>query len=110
MKGALALRIPVPNPGVLSTAASNVTNAAYVELQAAAARLYACSAVLIHNPGAQPLALAIGGAGSEVQTGIVIPINEAVIVPINIPKNTRTSLISLGATQSAGIVTCTFLQ
>lgn len=110
MKGALALRRPVAGPATLDTSVSTVTNAAYTQLQAAAARLFAASAILIHNPGAQPLVLAIGGAGAEVDTGIVIPINVPTIIPIEIAKNSRLSLKSLGTTQSSGLVTCSFLQ
>ncbi len=109
MKGALALRNPVGSPAVLNTGSTNVTNAAYVELITAANRTKPCDAILIHNPGAEPLKLAQGAAGSEVDLGFVIPIAVSVIVPMNLKAGVRLAVKSLGGTQSSGIVTCTFL-
>ena len=111
MKGALALRNPAgTTPAVLDTSSTNVTSGAYVEIKTAALMLRACSAIAVHNPGAAPLALARGAAGSEVQTGVVLPVGAFAIIPIELAKAVRLSLISLGATQSSGIITVTFLS
>lgn len=109
MKGAIALRNPVGAPAALDTSSTNVTSSAYVQLIAALSMTSGCSAIALHNPGAQPLKLAKGGSGSEVDTGIVLPVGAAIIIPIELAKNTRLSLKSMGGTQSTGIVTCSFL-
>lgn len=110
MKGALALRKPIDTPAVLDTTGTPVTSGAYITLAAKATRKHAASAILIHNPGAQPLKVATGDAGSEVDTGLVIPINAVMIIPFEAPANTRLSVESVGATQSSGIITCTFMD
>lgn len=113
MKGALALRNPVVQAAaaVLDTTGTNITSAAYVTLLTKANHTKACSAIMVTNGGSQPLQLASGDAGSEVDTGIVIPPGgQGYMIPVELAKSTRLSLKSLGATQSSGIVTTTFFQ
>lgn len=111
MKGALALRNPVGKVGSLDTGSTSVTSGAYVELQSAANMTSPCSAIIVSNGGAQPLTLATGAAGSEVDLGVVIPPTSGlcVIIPCNLKKSTRMSLKSLGGTQSSGVVTIGYL-
>jgi len=108
MKGELALRKPVGTAAALNSGSTNITAAAFFELQAATAK--ACSAVCLTNQGAQPILVATGAAGSEVLTGLVIPPADAIIVPIEIAAGVRVSLKSLGATQSSGYVTISYFQ
>lgn len=108
MKNDIAIRKSIGTPATLDTSATNVTSSAYVTLIAKTSVLKAASAILIHNPGAQPLKLALGDAGAEVDTGLVIPINAVFMIPMEIPANKRLSLKSLGSTQSSGIITCSF--
>ena len=108
MKGALALRNPCGTAVALNTGSTSVTNSAYVEIEDSTTSAY--SAICVTNQGAQPLALAVGAAGSEVLTGIVIPPADAVIVPREGKKSKRLSLISLGGTQSSGYVTLSYFQ
>ena len=108
MKGAIALRKPVPSPAALDTSSTNVSSSAYVEFVTSTTN--PCSAMQLHNSGAQPLKLATGASGHEVDTGVVIPIGVSILIPIEIAKNTRLSLRSMGSTQSSGIVTATFFQ
>lgn len=111
MRGALALRVPCGSAAALDTSGTSVTNAAYVQLQAAASMTAACSAIVISNSGAQPLTLASGGAGSEVDLGIVIPpLSEGLVIPLVLKKTTRMSVKSLGGTQSSGFVSIMYLQ
>lgn len=105
MKGALPLRNPAGAAAALDTSSTNVTNSAWVQINASTAN--GASAICVSNGGSQPLALATGAAAAEVATGIVIPPSSfAIMLPIEIPKATRLSLKSLGGTQSSGIVTC----
>lgn len=108
MKNALAIRNPVGVPRVLDTSSTSVTSSAYVDLVTAAQMTVPAAAILIHNPGSQPLKLASGAAGAEVDL-FVVPINAVMIVPIELKKSVRLSLKSMGATQSSGIITISFL-
>lgn len=111
MKGALALRYPVKQGAgaVLDTTGTNVTAVAFFTILTKANASKGYSAICVTNGGSQPLMLAKGDAGSEVDTGIIIPPGGGqVIMPIEIPASTRLSLKSLGATQSAGVVTVCF--
>lgn len=108
MKGALALRNPCGSPAVLNTGNTNVTSGAWVELKDSME--FACSGILVTNQGIEPLEIGKGESGSEEPTGAVIPPQDSVIIPINLPASTRLSLRSMGATQSLGFVTATFLQ
>lgn len=110
MKGAIAIRKAVGKPGVLDTSGTNVTSGAYVTLVTAVNMTAPCSAVQLHNSGAQPLKLAAGAAGSEVDTGIVIPLGVSILIPLELKAGVRLSLESLGGTQATGIVTVTFFQ
>lgn len=105
MKGAIALRKPVGVPVVLDTSATNVTNAAYVVLASSAAA--PASGMLVHNSGAVPLALAVGASGKEVNQ-IVLPVGIPTLIPIEIAKGARLTLISLGGTQSSGIISASY--
>lgn len=111
MKGALALRYPVVQGAgaVLDTTGTNVTAIAFFTILTKANSKKACSGVCVTNGGSQPLMLAKGDAGSEADTGIIIPPGGGqVILPIEIPASTRLSLKSLGATQTSGVVTVSF--
>ena len=69
-------------------------------------------AIQISNSGAQPLLLALGSAGNEVNTGIVIaPASGGQwLIPIEIKSGVRISVKSLNATQSSGIVSICYFQ
>lgn len=110
MKGALALRKPVGTAAMLDTSSTSVTSSAYVTLQAATAAN--CNSIQISNSGAQPILLATGSAGNEVNTGIVIAPSSGGqwLIPIEIAKGVRLSLKSMNATQSSGIVSIGFFQ
>ncbi len=99
---------PVGTPAALDTSGTNVTASAWVTL--IASETYACSALLLHNSGAQPLKVATGAGGSEVELGLVLPIGVSILVPVSTEKAVRLSLKSLGATQSSGIVTVSCFQ
>jgi hypothetical protein len=107
MKGWMAIRKPVGAPVVLDTSATNVTNAAYVQILAATT--IAASGVQLHNSGSVPIAIAMGAAGSEVNQ-VVLPIGVSILIPFEIPKGKRLSVISLGGTQSSGIISASFFQ
>lgn len=106
MKESVALRNPNGVLGALDTSGTNVTSSAYVTLITAVNNIAPCSGVLITNTGAQPLYLATGAAGSEVNK-LIIPATGNLIVPMEIGKSTRLSLKSAGGTQSSGLVTAT---
>lgn len=111
MKGALAIRNPISGmQSALDTSSTNVTSSAYVTLLTKANSSNPCSAIQFHNSGAQPLKVATGDAGSEVDTGVVIPLGVSILIPIEVKKSTRLSLKSMGGTQSSGIVTASFFQ
>lgn len=109
--GSIGVRGPVPvAPIVLDTASTNVTSAAWVELATAASRLYACSAVQIHNTGAQPIKLGKGALAAETETGALFPIGVSILLPIQLAKGVRLSVRSMGGTQSSGLLTLSCLQ
>lgn len=113
MKGALALRNPVVQgaSAVLDTSGTNVANNAFAQLITAANRKGACSAIIVTNGGSQPLQLAQGGAGSEADTGVIIPPSAGqLLIPVELKAGVRLSLKSLGSTQSSGVVTVSFFQ
>lgn len=95
-------------PVALDTSSTNITSAAWVELVASPA--YACSAVLVHNSGSQPIKVGKGAAAAEVDAGLVLPIGVSAYVPFVVKKGQRLSLRSLGATQSTGIITLSCFQ
>lgn len=110
MKGALALRKPLAPSAVLDTSVTGV-GSSYVGLVTLS---QACSAVVVANTGANPMKLAIGAPGVEVENGIVIPAGgTSQILPCEIPKNTRVSVKNAASTlttQSTGIVSVMFFQ
>lgn len=109
--GAIGVRAPVPiAPFVLDTSGTNVTNAAWVQFVAAASMTYACSAVQIHNTGAQPIRLGVGAAASETETGILFPVGVSILLPVVLKKGVRLSVRSSGSTQSSGLLTMSCLQ
>lgn len=109
--GAIGVRGPVPiAPVVLDTAGTNVTSAAWVTFVAAASMTYACSAIQIHNTGAQPIKMGKGAAASEVETGILFPVGVSVLLPVQLPKGVRLAVRSMGSTQSSGLLTFSCLQ
>jgi hypothetical protein len=108
MKGAVAIRGPVGSAAAIDTSSTSIGASAYVQIVAKTSS--ACSAVVVSNPGAQPLKIAVGSAGHEVDNGGVIPpgaINE--MIPMEIPNGSRVTLKSLIGTQSSGIVCIGFL-
>lgn len=111
--GALGIRRPVAQgaSAVLDTGSTSITSAAFVQLLTAAQMLKAASGIIVTNGGSQPLMFATGGAGSEVNSGVIIPPGGGqVIIPVELKAAVRLSLKSLGATQSAGVVTVSFFQ
>lgn len=109
--GSIGVRGPVPlAPVVLDTSSTNVTNAAWVTFLAAASMTYACSAIQIHNTGAQPIKMGKGAAASEVETGILFPIGVSILLPVQLPKGVRLAVRSMGSTQSSGLLTFSCLQ
>ena len=108
--GAIGVRAPVPiAPFVLDTSGTNVTNAAWVQFVAAASMTYACSAVQIHNTGAQPIRLGVGAAASETETGILFPVGVSILLPVVLKKGVRLAVRSSGSTQSSGLLTMSCL-
>lgn len=108
MKEGVALRYPVGIPLALDTSTTNITNAAWVQFSASMP--YACSGLLVHNSGAQPIKVGKGAAASEVDLGLVLPIGVSIIVPVETAKGVRLSLRSMGSTQSSGIITASCFQ
>lgn len=108
--GAIGLRRPVNTATIIDTSSTSIGTSAYVTLLAAASVTYAYSAILISNAGTSPLKLATGAAGSEVDSGLVIPGSTVQLLPFNGVKGVRLSLRSLSGTQSSGIVTISFYQ
>ncbi len=111
MRGALALRTPCGAAATVDTSSTNVTSSAYVELQSAVNMTSAASGVVVSNSGTQPIKMATGASGSEVDTGILIPpLCEGLFVAIPLKKSTRISLRSLGGTQSTGFISIMYVQ
>lgn len=109
--GAIGVRAPVPiAPFVLDTSSTNVTAGAWVTFVAAASMPYACSAVQIHNTGAQPIKVGVGADASETETGILFPVGVSVLLPVQLKKSVRLAVRSLGGTQSSGLLTMSCLQ
>lgn len=109
--GAIGIRKPVPvAPIVLNTSSTNVTSAAWVELATAVNRTFACSAVQVHNTGAQPIKLGMGAAASETEVGLLFPIGVSILVPVVLPKSVRLAVRSMGSTQSSGLLTLSCFQ
>lgn len=98
----------VGSPVALDTSSTNITAGAWVELVASPA--WACSAVLIHNSGAQPIKVGKGAAMSEVDAGLVFPIAVSAFVPFVVKKGQRLAVRSMGGTQSSGIITLSCFQ
>lgn len=109
--GAIGVRKPISvAPVVLDTSATNVTSSAWVTYLAAASNLWACSAIQIHNTGAQPIKMGFGAAAAETESGILFPIGVSILVPVSISKGVRLSVRSLGGTQSTGFLTMSCFQ
>lgn len=107
--GGTGVRGPVPSiPITLDTSSSNVTSGAWVTFSAV--NPYACSAIQIHNTGAQPIKMAKGAAAAETELGILFPIGVSILLPVQLPKGVRLSVRSMGATQSSGLLTFSCLQ
>ncbi len=106
MKSSFPVTKAVGTAASLDTSGTSVTSSAYVEFVSSTGS--AASAVQLHNSGVQPLKLAIGGAGAEVDTGIVVPVGMSILVPLRVAKAARLSLKSLGGTQSSGVITVSF--
>lgn len=98
----------VGTPIALNTGSTNVTSSAWVELDSALDN--ACSGILVHNPGSQPLKLGVGAAAAEVDLGLVLPIGVSILVPTRLSKNQRLAIRSMGSTQSSGVVTISCFQ
>jgi hypothetical protein len=92
----------------LDMAGTNVATNAFVQVITAANMAKACSAIHYNNAGTQPLILATGGSGSEVASGVIIPVGTG-ILPVNIAKATRLSVKALVATVTTGSLTLNFL-
>lgn len=108
--GAIGVRKPVGTPFVLDTSSTNVTSGAWVTFAAANTVLYACSAVLVHNPGTQPIKVGVGAAASEAELGLVLPVGVPTLVPVETKKGVRIAVRSMGGTQSSGIITWSCFQ
>lgn len=106
--GSIGVRRSVGVPAALDTSSTSVTSSAYVTFIASTA--FACSSVQLHNSGAQPIKIAVGAAGSEVDIGEVFPIGVSILVPEIISKGVRISVKSIGGTQSSGILTWACFQ
>lgn len=100
--GGVGVRHAVLSPLVLDTSSTNVTSSAYVTFSASLAN--SCSAIQIHNTGAQPIKLATGVASSEVDTGVIFPIGVSILIPQELKKGVRLSVRSMGSTQSSGLL------
>ena len=90
-------------------ASTNITNSAYVALIASTP--IPCSKMAICNTSAQPITVAIGAAGSEVDLVTVGPALALVIdIGLNIcPAGSRVALESAGATASTGFVSVSLI-
>lgn len=88
----------------IAFATTNVTTAAYVTLIAATAKDNI--AISFQETSGQSFILAIGPAGSEVDT-MIIPSTAYAIWPFHVAKGTRLSLKSYNATASTGEFTTT---
>ncbi len=108
MKGALALRKPCGTAVSFNSTDTDITAAAYVEIEDSTTSAY--SAICMTNQGSEPLLLGEGAAGVEVSTGLVIPPAGYVIVPREGKKSKRLALKSLGATQTSGYITLSYFQ
>lgn len=84
-----------------------VTTGAY--LQVIASTTSVINAVEIFDSSGQTLALAFGGAGSEVNQIIIYPGGNG-RVPLRIPSGTRVSVIALSATASSGELDINFYE
>jgi hypothetical protein len=95
---------------ILDTSSTSVTNSAYVTLLTAANHTKPSTDVIVYNGGSQPIGLATGGAGSEIDTGAVILPGISTTIPLELASGTRLSVKALGSTtQSAGFIVATFL-
>lgn len=109
--GSIGVRAPVPTaPVVLDTSSTNVTSSAWVTYITAANMTYACSAVQIHNTGAQPIKIGVGASGSELETGALFPIGVSILLPMVLKKGVRVAVKSIGSTQATGLLTFSCLQ
>lgn len=90
-------------------ATTNITNAAYVQLFAATP--IPCTKMAISNTSAQPITIAIGVAGSEVDLITIGPALATVIdIGLNVlPLGSALSLESAGATANTGFVSVSLL-
>lgn len=106
MKGALALRRCIQTTNLLMSS-TNITTSAWVQL--IAALTYGASAVEVINNGAQPLQIAMGGAGSEVAIAYTIPPGGTPgLIPAEFLKNSRISVKAIGATSDSGYLILNF--
>ncbi len=94
-------------PAVLN--AATITTGAYLQLIAAIAA--DCGSIVVSNSGSQALGLGMGAAGSEVDTGVIIPPGcTGLLLPVSFKAKTRLAVICLGtASQTTGVVTAAFL-
>lgn len=107
MMGGLAVRKNVGTPLALKAASTNITSAAYVELEDAATA--PASAIRGTNTTAQPIAIAIGAAGAEVQKFVLAPGAYNHLIPCEVKNGARISAKSLDATANTGYLTLDYL-
>ena len=82
-----------------SLAVSSITAAAYTQLIASTAAI--CSLIDVTNTTGEPMIIAVGGAGAEVDRFYVGPAG-SVLMPITIAASSRISAKSLGSTATSG--------
>lgn len=102
MKGVVAVR-KVNGGGKLDSAIVNIANA-YITV---AVLTQACSAIIVGNSGANALTLAVGTAGNEVDTIIVIPPGVSSLMPMEFAKGSTLRVknaSALAANQTTGVV------
>ena len=88
-------------PYVIDMASTNITNAAYVQVIASVGKQV--DAIDVFSGNGQPVFIAIGGAGAEINQIAVIPGGQAGPIPIKIPIGSRISLKSAGSNLTSGI-------
>jgi hypothetical protein len=87
-------------PYVIDMASINITNAAYVQVIASVSKQI--DAVDVFSANGQPVFLAVGGAGAEVNQIAIIPGGQSSPIPVKIAAGSRISLKSAGANLTSG--------
>jgi hypothetical protein len=88
-------------PYVIDMASINITNAAYVQVIASTGKQI--DAIDVFSGNGQPVFIAIGGAGSEINQIAVIPGGQAGSIPVKFPAGSRISLKSAGSNITSGL-------